>query len=426
MGKFFKLISIIILSILFSSLLFSQVSRIDFQHNQEIKEENQQTENMLQTNNIINARIAKRKQLEKSIVDLGVLDKIINDSIYVLGPGDILSVNIITAKPIYFETIISPEAKIDIPGMATIDLKDLSLSAGKGKIKKILNEKFINADISVQLVQVKLVKVFLTGAVINPGAISVKASERVVDIILSSGGVDELGKMYSVELIRNDSVSILNGYDYLLRNDLESNPYVQSGDIINVPKADPYTESIMVRGATKKSGVYSIQEDEMLKNFLRRYNNFGNEVDIAKISITREIGKKKKIFNIKLRNTSQKEFILKPGDILEFPMTSEVYVQGFVNVPGAYPFVSGYSAIDYIGLAGGNNENGNTKKVIIFRENGEKLKGFHIKIERGDIIVIPPSLKYSLFDKTGLFGSLATIVLIVSNVVLIMLRSGDI
>ncbi len=165
--------------------------------NQETKEQNQQTEEIFQTNNIINARIAKRKQLEKSIVDLGVLDKTINDSLYTIGPGDILSVNIISAKPIYFEMIVSPEAKVDIPGLTTVDLKNLYLMEGKEKIKKVLNEKFINADIFIQLVQVKLIKVFLTGAIVSQGAISVKASERVIDVIMSSGGVDDLAKLYA-------------------------------------------------------------------------------------------------------------------------------------------------------------------------------------------------------------------------------------
>lgn len=421
MKKLLKIINIIVVFILFTQILFSQVRRIDFQKNQETKEQNQQTEEILQTNNIINARIAKRKQLEKSIVDLGVLDKTINDSLYTIGPGDILSVNIISAKPIYFEMIVSPEGKVDIPGLTTINLDGLSLKDGKEKIRNNLENKFINSEIFVQLVEVKLVKAFLTGAVVNPGAKPVKASERIIDIIMSTGGIDDLGKMYNIELTRNDSVIILNGYDYLLHNDMSNNPYVKAGDVIKVTKADPYSETIIVRGATKKSGIYPIPKDEKLSDFLMRYDNFNNDIKISEINITRNRGKKKEIFNIK-NDKDNFNFKLKPGDIIEFPMTSEVYVQGFVNVPGAYPFVSGYKAIDYIGLAGGNSENGNAKKVIIFRRNGKKLKGFHTTIKRGDVIVIPPSLKYSLFDRTGIFGALATIVSITLSIIIISER----
>jgi len=420
--KSLKIINIFIVFILFTQILFSQVRRIDFQKEQETKAQNQQTEEMLQTNNIIDARIAKRKQLEKSIVDLGVLDKIINDSLYTLGPGDILSVNIISAKPIYFEMIVSPEGKVDIPGLSTINLQGLTLKDGKEKIKKILDSKFINAEIFVQLVEVKLVKVFLTGAVVTPGATSVKASERIIDVIMSSGGIDDLGKMYNIELIREDTVTI-NGYNYLLHNDMRSNPYVKAGDVVYVPKADPYSETIMVRGATQKSGVYPIQKGEKLSSFLIRYNNFGKDIKISEINITRYKGKEKELFRIdmdkKFNSKYDMNFKLKPGDILEFPMISEVYVQGFVNVPGAYPFVSGYNAIDYVGLAGGNSESGNPKKVIIFRENGEKLKGFHISVERGDVIIVPPSMKYSLFDKTGVFGMISTLTSIILTIVVI-------
>lgn len=418
MKKLFKTIVSIVIFLFFIQLLFSQVRRIDFQKNQETKEQNQQTEEIFKTNNVINARIAKRKQLEKSIVDLGVLDKTINDSLYIIGPGDILSVNIISAKPIYFEMIVSPEGKVDIPGLTTINLDGLSLKDGKEKIKNNLENKFINSEIFVQLVEVKLVKVFLTGAVINPGATSVKASERVIDIIISSGGINELGKMYNVELTRNDSAIILNGYDYLLHNDMSNNPYVKAGDVINVKKADPYSETIAVRGATNKTGLYPIQKDEKLSNFLMRYDNFGSAIKIEQINITRYKDDKKRTINIDMINNS-KNIKLKPGDILEFPMISEIYVQGFVNVPGAYPFVSGYKAIDYIGLAGGNNENGNAKRVIIIRKNGEKLKGFHTTIKRGDVIVVPPSMKYSLFDETGVFGVFSTMVSIILTIVVL-------
>lgn len=418
MKKLFKTIVSIVIFLFFIQLLFSQVRRIDFQKNQETKEQNQQTEEIFKTNNVINARIAKRKQLEKSIVDLGVLDKTINDSLYIIGPGDILSVNIISAKPIYFEMIVSPEGKVDIPGLTTINLDGLSLKDGKEKIKNNLENKFINSEIFVQLVEVKLVKVFLTGAVINPGATSVKASERVIDIIISSGGINELGKMYNVELTRNDSAIILNGYDYLLHNDMSNNPYVKAGDVINVKKADPYSETIAVRGATDKTGLYPIQKDEKLSNFLMRYDDFGSAIKIEQINITRYKDDKKRTINIDMINNS-KNIKLKPGDILEFPMISEIYVQGFVNVPGAYPFVSGYKAIDYIGLAGGNNENGNAKRVIIIRKNGEKLKGFHTTIKRGDVIVVPPSMKYSLFDETGVFGVISTLTSIILGIVVI-------
>lgn len=418
MKKLFKTIVSIVIFLFFIQLLFSQVRRIDFQKNQETKEQNQQTEEIFKTNNVINARIAKRKQLEKSIVDLGVLDKTINDSLYIIGPGDILSVNIISAKPIYFEMIVSPEGKVDIPGLTTINLDGLSLKDGKEKIKNNLENKFINSEIFVQLVEVKLVKVFLTGAVINPGATSVKASERVIDIIISSGGINELGKMYNVELTRNDSAIILNGYDYLLHNDMSNNPYVKAGDVINVKKADPYSETIAVRGATNKTGLYPIQKDEKLSNFLMRYDDFGSAIKIEQINITRYKDDKKRTINIDMINNS-KNIKLKPGDILEFPMISEIYVQGFVNVPGAYPFVSGYKAIDYIGLAGGNNENGNAKRVIIIRKNGEKLKGFHTTIKRGDVIVVPPSMKYSLFDETGVFGVISTLTSIILGIVVI-------
>ncbi len=422
MKKSLKIINIFIVFILFTQILFSQVRRINFQKEQETKAQNQQTEEILQTNSIIDARIAKRKQLEKSIVDLGVLDKTINDSLYTLGPGDILSVNIISARPIYFEMIVSPEGKVDIPGLSTINLQGLTLKDGKEKIKKILDSKFINAEIFVQLVEIKLVKIFLTGAVVTPGATSVKASERVIDVLMSSGGIDDLGKMYNIELIREDTVTI-NGYNYLLHNDMSSNPYVKAGDVIYVPKADPYSETIMVRGATQKSGVYPIQKGEKLSSFLIRYNNFGKDIKISEINITRYKGKEKKLFRIDMDKKSNSKydmnFKLKPGDILEFPMILEVYVQGFVNVPGAYPFVSGYNAIDYVGLAGGNSESGNPKKVIIFRENGEKLKGFHIPVERGDVIIVPPSVKYSLFDQTGVFGMISTLTSIILAVVVI-------
>lgn len=392
------------------SMVFSQVSRINFQREQELAREKRQTEEILLESSILSNRISAKKSLMKGLFELDAIEDWIDASEYVMGPGDILSINIVGNVNHYLEVIVSPDGYLDIPGFSTIDVRGKSLQDTRQLIQSNLSLFFKNTHIYTHLIGIRPMKVYVLGEVYNPGAYIAKPTDRLFDVISRSGGMKQLAVIHKIEIQREDDRIIIDGNDYLFYGNMESNPFIKDGDAIYVPRANPYEETITVQGGFLKPGIYPVKEGEKLSDFLYRQSDFSENAELNVVTITRNRPDRNKIIRIEIDSknplNSLDKVFLQPRDVIEIGILSEVYVQGEVKVPGAYPYVVGFKAIDYIGLAGGNTQRGSAESVKIFHTGGTKSKGLHTTMSRGDVIVVPKSFTF------GMVGQLSTLQII--------------
>jgi hypothetical protein len=89
----------------------------------------------------------------------------------------------------------------------------------------------------------------------------------------------------------------------------------------------------------------------------------------------------------------QSNHALKNGDVLSIPGPRDfVYVTGFVERPGRYPYRSDSWVGHYVGAAGGTARGGNLTKARVFRESGEEMKlGRNEPLQRGDTVYVDRS-----------------------------------
>ena len=66
--------------------------------------------------------------------------------------------------------------------------------------------------------------------------------------------------------------------------------------------------------------------------------------------------------------------VLEPGDVVYVPRAGSIFVDGFVNSPGAFPLTSRITVSQAIALAGGTAPEASTSDIYIYRltENGER------------------------------------------------------
>ena len=126
--------------------------------------------------------------------------------------------------------------------------------------------------------------------------------------------------------------------------------------------------------------------------------------------------------------------LLKSGDIIFVPFSDyansvgltsgeynnhQVVVYGFLNRSGgrnSFRYYPGYTARDYIAMAGGTKEqgasfrSGNINKTTIYRSDGTKIKNAIDEfVLPGDMIEVPPSLLYQIVGGDGIIRTLASI-----------------
>ncbi len=160
----------------------------------------------------------------------------IDPDTYLLGPGDLLGIDILATKNFSMPIRVNPVGEILIPSIGVLNVNGVSLKAAKNQISNyIVNNVLRNAIVDVTLIDIRRFKVQILGAVHKPGFIYLTPLDGVYKALELSGGVQKYAHLKSVNVIRNGKTINLNRQDYLSGKDISQNILLESGDIIIVP-----------------------------------------------------------------------------------------------------------------------------------------------------------------------------------------------
>ena len=339
---------LIIIILIISSVFAQNVGNIFFQ------ESTNNDMNSLQQNDNLN--ITSTENLTYTPIE-----NTINPDIYILGPGDLLGINIISTKNISLPVRINPIGEIMIPSIGVLNVNDISLTNARIKISDYITKTFLqNAIINVTLLDIRRYKIQVLGAVHNPGFIYLTPVDKVYDALLQTGGVQKYAHPEIVIIMRGEKTIEVKLKEYISGRDMTQNVLLKPGDLVFVPFSDH----------AKSIGLTDVE-----------YNSH------------------------------------------------QITVYGFVNKgnsSNSFQYYPGYTARDYIALAGGTKEqgssfrSGNINKAIIYRSNGEKIKNAIDEIvQTGDLIEVPPSLLYQVVGSDGIIKTVTTIASIASSIYII-------
>jgi protein involved in polysaccharide export with SLBB domain len=356
----------------------------------------------------------------------GVEAPIISDQYY-LAPGDRLQVTVQGSVAYSYEATVTYEGKVNITIPVSKDKQEvvdvivvsgLTLAGAQDTLTMVMGHLFKSAQVKLTLTGLRSGIVFLTGEVQNPGAYDALPVERVSQIITRAGGIAPLGTRTHIELVRGGQVyAIVNIERFETGGDLLANPYVQSGDVVQVPRVDGF---VTVRGAVfgrgeyrlrapsaqapdaererLSEGIYELSPGERVSDVISQAGGITPWADISNSYIERLVvggnGERKKLpvnlHRIIFERDSASDIDMQNADVVVVPpFDTLVYVEGEVTEPGPFPFVPGLRVSDYVGQAGGPTANGNAGSVYVLRE-GKRISGRgNPVLESGDIVMMP-------------------------------------
>ena len=67
-------------------------------------------------------------------------------------------------------------------------------------------------------------------------------------------------------------------------------------------------------------------------------------------------------------------------------------VNGFVQKPGAYDYIAGFTVYNYVSMAGGISDQGTLKNILIHHDDGTISKNVNLVLKRGDVIIVKRSI----------------------------------
>ena len=99
-----------------------------------------------------------------------VLEKSIDPAEYLVGGGDELSIDIWGQINVHHVLTVTPEGNLLVPRVGRIQVGEMCLSDAKEVIRKEILRSFRNAEVTITLLNLRMVKVTVAGAVGTPGS----------------------------------------------------------------------------------------------------------------------------------------------------------------------------------------------------------------------------------------------------------------
>lgn len=284
----------------------------------------------------------------------GPLDQVLESSVdpaeYMLGTGDELSIDIWGEINAHHSLTVTPEGTLLIPGVGMVQLGGESLAKTKDLISQTVLKSYRNAQVTVTLLKLKMVKVIVAGAAETTGVYPIYSNTRVSEVIAEAGGFLDEASRRNIKVTHPDgSISTIDVFRFERIGDRSKNPYVQGGDVIFVPLRDNKVNTVGVYGAVKLEGEFEYAPHDSLLDLIQLAYGLTMDVDFLQAELVRfnpdDLTTKTRPVNLKtlVEGSDPAENIpIQPDDRLyirtipKFHKKDQVIVQGEVYYPGAY------------------------------------------------------------------------------------------
>jgi Periplasmic protein involved in polysaccharide export len=309
-------------------------------------------------------------------------------SSYIIGPDDEILLDITGDNEASYQLPVSPDGTIKVEYVGQINVAGLSIAAAKSKIEQRLSGTYPalrsgRTQVSVNIGNIRTIRVTLTGAVTKPGTYSLPSLATVFNALYASGGPNKNGTYRKIQVIRgNRVVSTIDVYDFLANGIQQGNIRLQDQDIIHIPV---YGARVQFEGEVKRPAIFETVAGESLSDILRYAGDFTENAYSAKVKVLQTTGRERSVQDIyadQFANYTPKggdQYIVEP--ILE-RFANRISVLGAVFRPGIFGLEPGMTLKQVLEMADGVREDAFLERGIINRlkaDNTAELINFNVR-----------------------------------------------
>lgn len=310
---------------------------------------------------------------------------------YLIGPGDVLNIDVWGASQHSYQEVISNEGSIIISNVGPVFLGGLNTEEADKKLKTILSKIYSGiregkTSIKVTLGAVRSIQINIVGEVILPGTYNISSLANAFNAMYVSGGPSENGSIRDVQIIRkNKVIAHIDFYEYLIKARQSNNIRLQDQDIIFVP---PYSNRVSIRGEVKREMQFDMKHSESLEDLISFAGGFAANAYTERVKIFRKTGKENRILDISA--TYLDAIKLQNGDEINIDAVlnrfeNRVYITGAVFRPGIFAIDSIGTLKQLIDKADGLREDVFKDRISVFRLKDD-LSREHIAIDLNELL----------------------------------------
>jgi polysaccharide biosynthesis/export protein len=186
----------------------------------------------------VSLRAAEKEKLATvSVPDAG--PKAVVDADYVIGPGDLLNIEVWKDKDLTRVVTVLPDGKVAYPMVGEIIAAGKTVSQLQKELDRNLSRFVKDAVITVEVRQVNSLQIYVLGRVKTPGRSLLTSNIDVLQALATAGGPDQFAKLSRIMIFRREGgKTVIIPFDYddvIAGKKPESNILLRRGDVVVVP-----------------------------------------------------------------------------------------------------------------------------------------------------------------------------------------------
>lgn len=162
------------------------------------------------------------------------------NSSYVIGPGDLLAINVLHEPEVSQKVPVRMDGKISMPLIGEIQASGVMPGNLQATIAAKLHDYIKDAEVTVVVEEIKSRQFSVMGEVEHPGTFSLARPTTVLDGLAQAGGFRDFAKVSKIHVLRKTpegtTITLPFNYKAVSKGKNESeNIELQAGDTIIVP-----------------------------------------------------------------------------------------------------------------------------------------------------------------------------------------------
>ncbi len=233
---------------------------------------------------------------------------------YLIGPGDVLKIDVYDHDDLQKTVRVSNNGSIVIPFIGRVQVGGMAIPDVTKKLTSLLADGYIvNPQVNIFIEEFRSKKAVILGHINKPGIAELRGATTFLEIVSQAGGLKEgAGDTATIKRVNKgkQEVLIVNIKSMVEGGDLSQNILIQDGDTIYISKGG----MCYVTGEVADPDAYSCDKETTVLKLIARAGGFTGKASKSSVRIVRIIKGEKIILRDVDHNTP-----VRANDIIVVP-----------------------------------------------------------------------------------------------------------
>jgi polysaccharide export outer membrane protein len=247
------------------------------------------------------------------------------DSVYLMGPGDELTLEVWDHPELSGKQVVGPDGRITLAVAGDVRVGGLSRDAARDTLTARLAGLYRDPLVTLRIDRYTANRVHVLGQVANPGLVSFDGPPSLLEAITRAGGLPAGGNGSSqgppgrCAVFRGRDQVVWVDLRELLRGNLALDVPLRPGDVVYVPEAEAAV--VYVLGEVRSAGAIRLTAEMTVMDALAQAGGPTLDANVNALRVIRpgEHLKRKVGLNRLMEPTPERNYLLEENDILYVP-----------------------------------------------------------------------------------------------------------